>query len=191
MPTKIPNLDWVKSWNPLLGEAIDALALHIDNIAQKAGVNPQGSVVAPTPPSSINVTANASGIHRVSWTDNSPRTRNLQYVHEWDTSSTFANGQPTVTSGHRQLSIAISGGTQPVYHRVCSQYPDGSRSPWVYFGSPTNPTGVVDSATVAGPPAHPTTGCGTSSTAGHGLGQEKFVSSPAAPGIPPKTFQAQ
>lgn len=191
MPLKIPNLDWIKANNPLLGEALDAVSLHIENVAQKAGYNSAGSAVAPSPPSSISVSANASGIHRVSWTDNSPRTRNLNYVHEWDHNSTFTNGQATVTAGHRQISIPISGGTTPVYHRVCSQYPDGSRSPWVYLGSQTNPTGVVDNATVAGPPPNAATGCGTSTVPGHGLGQEKYVSSPSAPGLPPKTFQAQ
>ena len=191
MALKIPNLDWVKSWNPLLGETIQSLITHVENIAQKTTINPNGSVVTPSAPTSINVTANASGIHRVSWTDNNPRTRDLRYVHEWDTDPTFPNGQSTVTHGHRQLSISIAMGTKPVYHRVCSQYPDGNRSSWVYFGSPTNPLGVKDNATTVGPPAHTSTGCGTSNTAGHGLGQEKFVSPAATPGQPPKTFREQ
>lgn len=191
MPLKVPNLDWVKSWNPLLGETIESLVQKIENVAVKTNQNPDGSTVAPAAPTSINVTSNTSGIHRVSWTDNNPRTRNLHYVHEWDHDSTFKNGQATISSGHRQLSIAISGGAKPVFHRVCAQYPDGARSNWVYFGSPTNPTGVTDNATVPGPDPHPATGCGTSNVPGHGLGQEKFVPSPTAPGLPPKTFQAQ
>lgn len=189
MPLKVPNLDWIKSWNPLLGEALESLVNAHENIAQKLSVNPQGSTVAPAPPSAVNVTANASGIHRISWSDSNPRTRNLHYIHEWDHDSSFANGQSTITSGHRQLSIPIAGGTKPVFHRVCAQYPDGARSTWVYFGSPTNPTGVVDGAPTAGPLPHTSTGSGTSSVPGHGLGQEKFVSSQALPGKPPKVFQ--
>lgn len=189
MPLKIPNLDWVKSWNPLLGETIEALVSHIENTAQKTSINPQGNTVAPAAPSAIKVTANASGIHRVSWTDSNPRTRHVNYFHEWDTDPGFSNPQSSHVGVGRQISIPIAMGTKAVYHRVSAQYPDGPRSSWVYFGSPTNPTGVVDGATVAGPPAHTSTGSGTSTTGGQGFGIEKYVSSQSLPGQPPKVFE--
>lgn len=189
MGLKIPNLDFIKSRDPLLGEAIEALVTHVENTAQKTSVNPQGNTVAPAPPTAIKVTTNASGIHRVSWTDNNPRTRNARYFHEWDTDPNFGNPQTTPTHVGRQVSIPISMGDKPVYHRVCAQYPDGPRSAWVYHGSPTNPTGVIDNAPTVGPAPHPTTGSGTSSTGGQGFGIEKFVSSPVAPGIAPKVFK--
>lgn len=187
---RVPNLDAIKS-NPnttAIGEALEAVANSIDTLGQKSAMNPQGPTGAPAPPSGINVTANASGIHRISIIDNNPRTRQVHYFHEWDTDPSFGNPQPSHLGVARQISIPISMGTAPVYHRTFCQYPDGDRSPIVYFGSSSKPTGVVDGAPVSGPAPHVSTGSGTSSGGGYGFGREPFVSSPAQPGKAPKIY---
>jgi hypothetical protein len=190
MPLRIPNLDSIKN-NPattLIGEALEALTNGLETVGVKAAMNPQGNTNAPAPPSATAVTANASGIHRISITDNSPRTRQVHYFHEWDTDPAFGNPQTAHLGVARQVSIPIAMGSTPVYHRVYCQYPDGDRSPIVYLGSSSNPTGVVDGSPTPGPVAHPTTGSGTASGGGHGFGREAFVSSPSQPGKPPKIW---
>jgi hypothetical protein len=79
-------------------------------------------------------------------------------------------------------------GATPVYHRVYSQYLDGPRSPYLYYGGSQRPVGVVDGATVVGPTFHPATGSGTSPEGGQGFGQEKYTSSILTGGRPPKVF---
>lgn len=202
---KLPNMDQITAWSPLLAECIQSIGGAIDTLGQKSSFNPQGGTVKPTPPSAINVTASPSGIHRVSITDNSPRTRAANNFVEHSIDPNF--GPDSVQVEHlgvaRQRSIPQSMGTTPVYYRAYTAYPDGARSDIIYFGGATNPTGVVDNApssvvtdvtgpvtaSLLGPPHHPSTGSGTSSTGGYGFGRESFVSAPAAPGKSPKIFQ--
>ncbi len=188
---KIANLDKITQDHPLVGEAFQSLVQIIQNLSEKLSIDPQGNTLAPPAPQSINVTANSTGIHRVSIVDNNPRTRNLEYFHEYSLHPDFREG--SVQTEHlgvqRQNSVNIAMGQQPIYHRVYSQYRDGPKSDFVYFGSSTNPTGVVDGAAVTGPDLHPSTGSGTASTGGQGFGTEKYVSSEAAPGRPPKVFK--
>jgi hypothetical protein len=174
--------------NPQLAEALRALGDAHDTMAIKMAVNPQGTTNPPQPPNQITVTANASGIHRVSIVDSNPRTRSVGYWHEWDTNSNFSNAQPTFLHAARQVSLALSMGATPVYHRVCAQYPDGQRSAWLIHGGPQHPTGVIDGASVPGPAPHTSTGSGTSSVPGYGSGRESFVSPPGQAGKSPKIF---
>lgn len=192
MALKVPNLDSITA-NPMftpIGEALSAISTAVDNMGQKLAVNPQGSTLAPAPPSAINVTANASGIHRVSIVDNNPRTRQVHYFIEHSISRNFrdADTQTEHLGVARQRSLPQSMGKTPVYYRAYSMYPDGQRSQMVYFGSATNPTGVVDGATTTGPAFHPSTGSGTSTGAGYGFGQEHFVPNPTTPGRAPKVY---
>ena|SRR5579862_6411723 len=190
MALKIPNLDKLTQDNPLLGEALQSLMNGIEQTGTKLSVNPQGNTNPPAAPTGISVTANASGIHRVSISDNSPRTRNVHYFVEHSTDRHFSASSVQVEhlGPVRQRSLAQSMGTTPVYYRAYAQYLDGPRSDYVYFGSSTNPTGVQDGATTVGPAFHASTGSGTASGGGEGFGTEKYVANPAAPGRPPKVF---
>jgi hypothetical protein len=187
MAFKIPNLDLLWNNNPLLAEALQAVRDGIDQLGTKLSINPQGPTIAPAAPSALNVIA-ANGISHVTLTDNNPRTRQVHYFVEWDTSPSFNVSPQTHHLGvGRQIRVptAIGG---PVYWRAYSMYPDGQRSPIVYHGSPTAPLGVNDGAISIGPAPPRSTGSGTSPRAGQGFGTEHFISSPTAPGKPPKTF---
>jgi hypothetical protein len=187
---KVVNLDQIKNDHryTAIGEALDSLKTGVENMGQQLAVNPQGTTNAPAPPNAINVTANSSGIHRISLTDNNPRTRQVNYFVDFDTDPQFGNAQTEHLGVQRQRSIPQSMGKTPVFYRGYCSYPSGGRSPFIYFGTSSKPTPVVDGATVVGPDFHPTTGSGTSSTGGYGFGQEQFVSSPNQPGKPPSIY---
>lgn len=184
---KIPNIDSIKAQNAQLGEALEAFGNAFDNFSQQLSTNHEGPTLAPTAHAAINVTA-ADGVHHVSVTDNSPRTRNVHNFVEYSDRPNFpVNRIQTIHLGvGRQQRIFI--GNRPVYWRSYPQYPNGSRGPYTYFGSPTNPTAVHGGGTLAGPDLPNSTGSGTSNVGGEGFGREQFVSPPNTPGRPPKIF---
>lgn len=187
MSFKVANLDHLWNTAPLTAEAVESLRDGIDTLGQKLNVNPQGPTVAPTPPSALNVVAQ-NGITHVTLTDNNPRTRQVHYFVEYDTSPNFSNAHTLSLHIGRSVRIPTFLGTTPFYVRAYSQYPDGGRSNIIYKGTAQRPTAILDGASVTGPPLPKTPGSGTSKGPGHGFGQEKFISQPKTPGKPPKTY---
>jgi len=184
---KVANLDSIWNNAPILAEALQSLRDGIDTIGQKLSVNPQGPTIAPTPPQALNVVA-SGGITHVTITDNSPRTRHVNYFVEYDTSPNFSNAHPLHLGIGRSARIPTFMGPTPIYVRAYAMYPDGPRSTLIYHGSPISPTPILDGAPTVGPSLPPTPGSGTSTHAGYGYGRDKFVSPPRTPGKPPKVY---
>lgn len=187
MSLKIANLDHVWNTSPLLAEALESLRDGIDTLGQKINMNPQGSTIAPSPPSALNIVA-SNGITHVTLTDRNPRTRQVHYFVEYDTNANFSNAHTISLHIGRSARIPTFFGTTPFYVRAYAMYPDGGRSSILYHGTAQRPVAILDGAATAGPPLPTTPGSGTSITPGHGFGQDHFVSSPKTPGRAPKTY---
>jgi hypothetical protein len=203
MGVRIPNLDWVKATNPLLGEALETFADLFDNVGQKISVNPQGKTLTPPPHVSLNAVGQNGIVHVSVDNGNNPRTRQLHNFVEYDTDPNFTNPQTESLHVGTQRRIATFTG-QTIYLRSYTMYPDGEQqSTYKYAqindglasqtylqatGTPPSGTQTV-TTTLPGPVFPPSKGSGTSPTGGQGFGVEKFVSSDTTPGKPPKVFK--
>ena len=203
MGVRIPNLDEIKSRDPLLGEALETLADLHDNLGQKLSVNPQGKTLTPPPHAALSVVAQNGVIHATVDNGNNPRTRQLHNFVEWDTNPNFQNAQVESLHVGTQRRIPTMLGTT-IHLRSYTMYGDGEQqSPYKYAsihdGLPTQtylqatgtaPTGTtIVNSTLPGPDLPKSTGSGTSSVPGRGFGTEHFVSDATNPGKPPKVFK--
>lgn len=203
MGVRIPNLDSIKSKDPLLGEALESMADLFDNGSQKLSVNFQGKTLTPPPHVALNAVAANGVVHVTVDNGNNPRTRQLHNFVDYDTSPNFTNAQTESLHVGTQRRIPTMLGTT-IYMRSYTMYPDGEQASTykytqVHDGLPTQtylqatgsaPSGTTTvTSTLPGPAFPPTKGSGTSPTPGQGFGIEHFVSSAANPGKPPKVFK--
>lgn len=149
-----------------------------------AGVDPTGHIQPPSPPQNISVKA-ASGLVHVTLTDNSQRSRSLNYFLEHDTTPSFSNPHVVHLVASRGTFLNLpakddNNNPQSWYFRAYSQYPGSAqRSDHIIFGGAIAPTPVSVGGTTQLTPL-PSTGSGTASTNGQqkqgegGFGSAQF-----------------
>ena len=175
---KIGQLAQIKSESPYVYEALTQLVNAVNAVGRGTGVDPSGSIAAPSPIGSLNVTA-ADGIFDLAITDNSTLNRGIFYFAESDTTPAFS--QPYVHFLGSSRNFRISMGNQTLYWRAYSQYLGSETSAPVTFGSP--PTAVTGGGTAAGPPLQASSGSGTASGNQGGSGFGQVTKSSAGPVI--------
>ena len=160
------------------------MADSINQTANAAGVDSTAMLEPPSPPQAINVKANNGTVH-VSLTDNSQRSRALNYFVEASTTPAFLPEQTHIEHMGAARSKFFSlpnmndtGDAQPWYFRSYSMYSGSSkRSAHQVLGGTATPTPVtVGGSTQLTPLAM--TGAGTTTQAGHGFGLSQFSTSP-------------
>ena len=154
---------------------LDSVQSAVNQLGIVAGIDPTGHIAAPDPPQSINVSAGSDHIH-VTLTDNSQRSRALNYFVEWANEPNFL--QPNVehlgASRGRIFALpANDANSNPIsyYFRAYSMQLGAKKaSAPIYYGTNLNPTAVTlsGSSTLA---ILPSTGAGTASTSGQVSGQ--------------------
>ena len=151
---KIGQLAQIKGDSPYVYEALTQLVNGVNAVGRATGVDPSGSIAAPSPIGSLKVTA-ADGIFDLAITDNSTLNRGIFYFAESDTTPAF--NQPYVHFMGSSRNLRISLGNQTLYWRGFSQYIGSMPSSPLTFGSP--PTAVVGGG-AAGPTPQPSKGSG-------------------------------
>src|SRR5579863_1370235 len=155
---KIGQLAQIKGGSPYVYEALTQLVYAVNAVGRATGVDPSGSIAAPSPIGSLNVTA-ADGIFDLAITDNSTLNRGIFYFAESDTTPAFSQPYVHFLGSSRNLRVAL--GNQTLYWRAYSQYLGSETSEPVTFGSP--PTAVTGGGTAAGPALQPSSGSGSGS----------------------------
>ena len=162
---KIAQLAQIKSDSPYVYEALVQLVNGVNAVGRGTGVDPSGTISAPVPIGSLNVTA-ADGIFDLAITDNSSVNRGIFYFAESDTTPAF--NQPYVHFMGSSRNLRISMGNQTLYWRAYSQYLGSDPSEPVTFGTP--PAAVTGGGTAAGPALQSSSGSGTASGSEGGSG---------------------
>jgi hypothetical protein len=162
---KIGQLAQIKSESPFVYEALTQLVNAVNAVGRGTGVDPAGSIAAPSSIGSLSVTA-ADGIFDLAITDNSSVNRGIFYFAESDTSPAFHRPYVHFLGSSRNYRIAL--GNQTLYWRAYSQYLGSETSQPVAFGNP--PTPVTGGGTAAGPALQPSGGSGTASGSEGGSG---------------------
>lgn len=161
------NREAIKSKYPEVFEALeDILDLQTQTMTQ-ANISPSGQTSAPPPISSLSVVA-SGGVFDMSIVDFNPVTRGINYFIEYSTTPSFV--APTVIDLGASRNHRANLGNQTFFFRAYSAYPTSPRSNPVYFGTQSNPTGVVGGGTFTGPAPQASQGSGTSNGASSGDG---------------------
>ena len=165
---KIGQLAQIKGDSPYTYEALTQVVNAVNAIGRATGVDPIGSITAPTPIASLSVVA-ADGIFDLAITDNSTVNRGIYYFAESDTAPSFPGPHVYFLGSSRNLRVSL--GNQTLYWRAYSQYLGSSPSSPVTFGTP--PASVVGGGTASGPQMQPSSGSGTAAAneGGSGFGQ--------------------
>jgi hypothetical protein len=138
---KIPNLDYLRSLDPKLFEAIKAIQDQTSNIEKQGNFNALGSPAAPPAIDRLRVTSGPGGEYQIRITDNGEVSRGINYWAEYDTSPNFTN--PHIIDMGQTRNHSVNLGNQQLFWRAYSSYPSSDASPAVYHGSPTDPAPVV------------------------------------------------
>jgi len=165
---KIGQLAQIKSESPYVYEALTQLVNAVNAVGRGTGVDPSGSISAPTSIGGLSVTA-ADGIFDIAITDNSSVNRGVFYFAESDTTPAFH--QPYVHFLGSSRNYRITMGNQTLYWRAYSQYLGSETSQPVAYGSP--PIAITGGGTASGPALQPSSGSGTAggNQGGQGFGQ--------------------
>src|SRR4029077_7241611 len=104
----------------------------VNQIGTATGVDSNSHIEAPSPPQNINVKA-ANGLAHVTITDNSQRSRSLNYFLEHDTNPAFPAPHIVHLVASREAFLPLPakddhGNPQKWYFRAYSMYP-GSTKP--------------------------------------------------------------
>lgn len=181
----VPNLDYIKSKDHKLGEALESMQNALNLTAQQTNANPTGKVGAPPPIQKVNVSA-ANGLHDIQIVDNQQIYRGIEYFLEYSSTASFSAPRVIHVGTARNHSIFLGTGT--FFWRAYSQYPTGDPSPPVYFGSQQTPTPVSGGGTITGPAQLPSGGSGTAAyngtDGGAGYGKTPYRTTS---GIAPRT----
>ena len=175
---KIGQLAQIKSDSPYEYEALTRLVNGVNAVGRATGVDPSGSIAAPSPIGSLSVTA-ADGIFDLAITDNSTVNRGIFYFAESDTTPAFHQPYVHFMGSSRNLRLAL--GNQTLYWRAYSQYLGSETSRPVAFGTP--PTAVVGGGAATGPALQPSNGSGTASGSEGGSGFGQVAQSSVGPVI--------
>jgi hypothetical protein len=175
---KIGQLAQIKSESPYVYEALTQLVNGVNAVGRATGVDPSGTIEAPSSIGSLNVTA-ADGIFDLAITDNSTLNRGIFYFAESDTTPSFSHPYVHFLGSSRNLRISM--GNQTLYWRAYSQYLGSETSAPVSFGSP--PAAVSGGGTTSGPALQPSSGSGTASGGEGGSGFGQVAKSSSGPVI--------
>lgn len=175
---KIGQLAQIKSDSPYVYEALTQLVNAVNAVGRGTGVDPSGSIAAPSPIGSLNVTA-ADGIFDLAITDNSTLNRGIFYFAESDATPAFSQPYVHFLGSSRNFRVAM--GNQTLYWRAYSQYLGSETSAPVSFGSP--PTAVTGGGTATGPALQSSSGSGTASGSQGGSGFGLVAKSSTGPVI--------
>lgn len=159
----LPHLPYIRKKDARLAETLKKLQDEINSIHTQDG----SANVAPPTIGSLTVTA-SNGFFSVLITDHAGSLQDnlgLHYFAEWSTDKNFVNPGPTVEDLGPSRGEYIFIGNLTTYWRCYSQFRNSLvRSPFVYFGSPQNPTAVVGGGAAGGTPP----GGGSGSSGGGG-----------------------
>lgn len=183
MPLNVRNLDYLKSKDVRLYEALSDIIGGVDTHGQQANLNATGQPIPPPQVNGVRATAQ-NGHMTVAITDNNQIYSGIQYFVEHADNPQFTNPQ-IVHLGDRRNSDPIYVGNQTRYVRAYSSYPFSAPSQAVYHGLKTQPTAVAGGGSDSGPAFLPSQGSGTGG-AGQGLqgpGQFPFRSANGKPPI--------
>lgn len=173
---KIGQLAQIKSESQYVYEALTQVVSGVNAVGRATGVDPSGSIAAPSPVGSVSVVA-ADGIFDVAITDNSSVNRGIFYFAESDVTPAFSNPYVHFMGSSRNLRVSL--GNQTLYWRAYSQYLGSETSSPVAFGAP--PTAVVGGGTATGPALQSSQGSGTASGSEGGSGFGLVTQSSSAP----------
>jgi hypothetical protein len=138
---KIPNLDYLRSLDPKLFEAIKAIQDQTSNIEKQGNFNALGPPNAPPAIDRLRVTTGPGGEYQIRITDNGEVSRGINYWAEYDTSPNFTN--PHIIDMGQTRNHSVNLGNQQLFWRAYSSYPSSDTSPVVYHGSSTDPLPVL------------------------------------------------
>ncbi len=113
---KIGQLAQIKSDSPYVYEALTQLVNGVNAVGRATGVDPSGSIAAPSPIGSLNVTA-ADGIFDLAITDNSTLNRGIFYFAESDTTPAFSQPYVHFLGSSRNLRV-VAGQSDALLARV-------------------------------------------------------------------------
>src|SRR5271167_1842842 len=102
---KIGQLAQIKSDSPYVYEALTQIVNGVNAVGRATGVDPSGSIAAPSPIGSLNVTA-ADGIFDLAITDNSSVNRGIFYFAESDATPAFSQPCVLFLGSSRHLSLS-------------------------------------------------------------------------------------
>jgi hypothetical protein len=164
----IGQLAQIKSDSPYVYEALTQLVNGVNSVGRATGVDPSGSIAAPSPIGSLSVVAQ-DGIFDLAITDNSTLNRGIFYFAESDVTPAFSSPYVHFMGSSRNLRVSL--GNQTLYWRAYSQYLGSETSNPVTFGNP--PTAIAGGGTATGPALQTSMGSGTASGSegGSGFGQ--------------------
>jgi hypothetical protein len=175
---KIGQLAQIKSDSPYVYEALTQLVTGVNAVGRATGVDPSGSIAAPSSIGGLSVIA-ADGIFDLAITDNSTVNRGVFYFAESDVTPAFSNPYVHFMGSSRNLRVSL--GNQTLYWRAYSQYLGSETSDPVAFGTP--PTAVVGGGTATGPALQSSQGSGTASGSEGGSGFGQVTQSSSGPVI--------
>lgn len=160
----IPNLEQITARDPLLGEALRAIASGVENVGRQTNAPTQlQAAEKPGNIASVSVTAK-DGIFHAQITDNSPVKRGLEYHLEYSTDPGFR--APIVIHNGASRDFRGKLGNQKLYWRAYSQYPTSDPSQVVYYGGAASPLPVTGGGSESGPPVPQSKGSGTAPSTG-------------------------
>jgi len=173
----IPQLAQVKARDPYVYESLQQIVSAINSLGRATGVDPSGSITAPSAIGAISVLA-TGGIFDIAITDNSSVHRGIYYFAEADTSPNFTAPRVYFLGPSRNLRVAL--GNVTLYWRGYSQYIGSTPSAPVTFGSPAT---AVAGGGSAGPALQASSGSGTATGqqggSGFGVAQTLAINSTA------------
>ncbi len=175
---KIGQLAQIKSDSPYVYEALTQLINGVNAVGRATGVDPSGSIAAPSSIGGLSVIA-ADGIFDLAITDNSSVNRGIFYFAESDVTPAFSNPYVHFMGSSRNLRVSM--GNQTLYWRAYSQYLGSDTSQPVVFGTP--PVAVVGGGTATGPALQTSQGSGTASGSEGGSGFGLVTQSNSGPVI--------
>lgn len=176
----VRNLDYIRSKDPKLYEALEDLLQHHQNLAQQVNGNSTGQPGPPPPISGLQVTAN-NGHFNAQIKDEGAVFRGVQYYIEHSESPNFTN--PTVVHLGDSRSWDKFMGNTTRYFRAYSSYSSSPPGAPAYHGGAI-PTPVVGGGIIGGPPVQESQGSGTG-TPGQGLTGPGRIPFRSSTGVPP------
>lgn len=179
MPVR--NLDYIKSQDPRLYEALHDIISQQSNIAQQVNGNVSGTPKPPTSISGIQVSAQ-NGHFQVAIQDHASTYRDVHYYIEHADNPNFHNSQ-VIHNGHSRNWGGFMGNVTR-YFRAYSAYPTSAAGSPAYHGGALKPQPVIGGGTNAGPSFLNSQGSGTGFP-GQGISGPGPVPFRAVNGAPP------
>lgn len=177
----VRNLEYLRSKDPRLFEALQDIIKNHANLAQQVNGNSSGQ---PLPPPSVGgmLVQAQNGHFQISIQDSGQIYRGIQYHVEHADNPHFINSH-TVHLGPRRNENLFLGNTTR-YFRAYSSYDSSPPSAPVYHGSQVQPIAVSGGGSVGPPDFLPSEGSGTGQP-GQGLSGPGPVPFRSPNGVPP------